>query len=420
MKKILPLLLCFGFFAQISFAQVGINATGTAPATPAMLDVSSTNKGLLIPRVALSASNSNVPIGANIVTSLLVYNTATAGTSPNNVVPGYYYWNGTAWVALVGSAFTLPYSGMISSGANALDINNTVGRAAYFQSPNSSETMRVYNSGTGNAITVDGNLNVTGDLKTNGVTGTVGQVLRSNGNGTMSWSSTASSLTNTYPKSLSYNGLFDNISGSQSTYSFTVPSGITKIWVEAWGGGSAGALLPTTMTNTTASKGGDAGSFLSVILNVVPSEVLTINVGNGSSVSSGGASTILRNSTSSSILEVGGGTSFSFYLPTDVATNTNGLLCFVKGEIGHVSTESYSQTSSTNFVRTVSGGSGGSAYPDQKGGSGTTVTYNLSNNTMFSNFGVAGNGTIPGGGGGVGYTGTGGGSGGPGMIILHW
>jgi hypothetical protein len=29
---------------------------------------------------------------------LLVYNTANAGTSPNQVVPGYYYWNGSRWV----------------------------------------------------------------------------------------------------------------------------------------------------------------------------------------------------------------------------------------------------------------------------------------------------------------------------------
>jgi hypothetical protein len=27
-----------------------------------------------------------------------VYNTATAGTSPNNVTPGYYFWNGTVWI----------------------------------------------------------------------------------------------------------------------------------------------------------------------------------------------------------------------------------------------------------------------------------------------------------------------------------
>ena len=28
---------------------------------------------------------------------MLVYNTATAGTSPNNVTPGYYYWDGSSW-----------------------------------------------------------------------------------------------------------------------------------------------------------------------------------------------------------------------------------------------------------------------------------------------------------------------------------
>ena len=34
--------------------------------------------------------------------SLLLYNTATAGVSPNNVTPGYYYWDGAAWVRLAG------------------------------------------------------------------------------------------------------------------------------------------------------------------------------------------------------------------------------------------------------------------------------------------------------------------------------
>jgi hypothetical protein len=76
---------------------VGIN---TAPAAPAQLDVSATNRGVLIPRVALSAANNNAPIGAGIVNSLLVYNTATSGTGVNVVTPGYYYWDATAarWI----------------------------------------------------------------------------------------------------------------------------------------------------------------------------------------------------------------------------------------------------------------------------------------------------------------------------------
>lgn len=71
--------------------RVGI---GTAtPNASALLDVYSTTKGVLLPQVALSATNNNSPIGAGIATGLIVYNTATAGTFPNDVKPGYYYWS---------------------------------------------------------------------------------------------------------------------------------------------------------------------------------------------------------------------------------------------------------------------------------------------------------------------------------------
>lgn len=82
-------------------AQVGI---GTAtPNISAQLEVSSTNKGFLPPRVALTATNAAGPI-TSPATGLLVYNTATAGLSPNNVTPGYYYNSGSAaspiWTSL--------------------------------------------------------------------------------------------------------------------------------------------------------------------------------------------------------------------------------------------------------------------------------------------------------------------------------
>ncbi|MEZ4807765.1 MAG: hypothetical protein R2815_09915 [Flavobacteriales bacterium] len=74
---------------------VGIGGT---PATGALLDVSAPNRGILVPRVALTSTNSNMPVGAaGIITSLLVYNTATAGTGGTAVNPGYYYWDGTRW-----------------------------------------------------------------------------------------------------------------------------------------------------------------------------------------------------------------------------------------------------------------------------------------------------------------------------------
>src|SRR3990172_7642751 len=75
---------------------VGINPTGAAPNSSAGLDVDFTNKGLLIPRVALTITTSNAPIGAGVTTSLLVFNTATV----NDVTPGYYYWDGAKWMQL--------------------------------------------------------------------------------------------------------------------------------------------------------------------------------------------------------------------------------------------------------------------------------------------------------------------------------
>jgi len=100
-----PLLfLIFMVLSTAGFSQnVGINATGAAPSAWAMLDIAHSTKGLLIPRVALSALNNAAPIGSGMPVSMLVYNTATAGTSPNNVVPGYYYWDGSVWVAFAGA-----------------------------------------------------------------------------------------------------------------------------------------------------------------------------------------------------------------------------------------------------------------------------------------------------------------------------
>lgn len=80
-------------------AQTGIGTT--SPNASAKLEIFATDKGFLPPRVALTATNSSSPIN-NPANGLMVFNTASAGTNPNNVVPGYYYWDGTGqqWVSL--------------------------------------------------------------------------------------------------------------------------------------------------------------------------------------------------------------------------------------------------------------------------------------------------------------------------------
>jgi hypothetical protein len=94
--KALKTLLAALLISASAFAQnVGINSDGTAPDASAMLDVKSANKGLLIPNVALTGTTDATTITTPAV-SLLVYNTATAGTAPNIVTPGYYYNSGTS------------------------------------------------------------------------------------------------------------------------------------------------------------------------------------------------------------------------------------------------------------------------------------------------------------------------------------
>jgi hypothetical protein len=72
---------------------VGINATGTAPNASAGLDVEFPDKGVLIPRVALTGTANFTPLAAHVA-GMIVYNTSTTG----DVTPGFYYNNGSKWI----------------------------------------------------------------------------------------------------------------------------------------------------------------------------------------------------------------------------------------------------------------------------------------------------------------------------------
>ncbi len=94
--------ILFIFISTTLLSQTGIGTS--TPNASAKLEIASADKGFLPPRIALTAANVFSPITgtASLATGLLIYNTATAGTIPNNVVPGYYYWNGTSWVQIAG------------------------------------------------------------------------------------------------------------------------------------------------------------------------------------------------------------------------------------------------------------------------------------------------------------------------------
>jgi len=77
----------------ILVAQVKIGSSPMSMNPNSVLEIESTNKGLLIPRVALTSTTSFAPLLAH-VEGMNVYNTATA----NDVTPGNYYNDGTNWI----------------------------------------------------------------------------------------------------------------------------------------------------------------------------------------------------------------------------------------------------------------------------------------------------------------------------------
>lgn len=88
-------LLTFVLITTFAIAQVGVGTT--TPATSSILDVTASDKGILIPRVDLGDLNIAFPI-LNPEKSLMVWNTDLAN---GGLIEGFYYWNGTLWVKIM-------------------------------------------------------------------------------------------------------------------------------------------------------------------------------------------------------------------------------------------------------------------------------------------------------------------------------
>lgn len=98
-------LLATILFSAVASAQVKIGGTDGKPNESAMLDIEATNKGVLLPRVALVTTDVATPLAAH-VEGMTVYNTAStsvSNTAPtrNRVQPGFYYNDGTKWNQMI-------------------------------------------------------------------------------------------------------------------------------------------------------------------------------------------------------------------------------------------------------------------------------------------------------------------------------
>jgi len=86
MKTITLLIINLLLFSIALFAQVGINTGNNGPDGSAILDVNSTDKGFLPPRLTEAQRNGI----SNPAAGLLIFQ--TDGTT------GFYYYNGTNWI----------------------------------------------------------------------------------------------------------------------------------------------------------------------------------------------------------------------------------------------------------------------------------------------------------------------------------
>jgi hypothetical protein len=108
MKKLIILLAIFTTFATTA-QSVGINADGSTANASAMLDISSTTKGFLPPRMS-SAQRSAI---ASPASGLMVYQ--------NDANTGIYVYNGTTWVLLSNASY-----GDIKTGIQSTDHNGWI------------------------------------------------------------------------------------------------------------------------------------------------------------------------------------------------------------------------------------------------------------------------------------------------------
>lgn len=171
------------FFSALNFifsyGQVGIGTT--TPNSSAILEINSTNSGILIPRMTLAQRNA-ITTPAN---GLLIYQ--TDGTT------GFWYYNGTIWTNFSSAGWSIIGNNGTNSSSNYIGTNDN---NDFILSTNNSERIRFQNDG-------DVGINTTNPISKLHITGTapvlriqdgfegVNKVLTSDANGMAYWGSSA-------------------------------------------------------------------------------------------------------------------------------------------------------------------------------------------------------------------------------------
>lgn len=148
---ILSVLLCTvaNFYSTSLSAQVKVGQNPTTINPNAVLEMESNNKGLLLPRLALTSPSSPSPLTA-FVSGMLVYNTATT----DSISPGLYYSDSARWnkVSIPGpAAGPMPFDNWSLTGNGGTNpSSNFIGtkdNAGLSFKTNNTERMRITENG---------------------------------------------------------------------------------------------------------------------------------------------------------------------------------------------------------------------------------------------------------------------------------
>ena len=447
MKKILLLLLCSNFLLQVK-AQQNIGIGTVTPDASALLHLHSTTQGFLITRMA-TADRLLITSPAD---GLMVYDTD---------IKNFWYYDGTGatWKELNSSGGNLPVGFALNTlrhdGVNWITDNyltndgNRIGIGIAFPTEgvhidssikigqfawSSQANTRFIKIGDGNFITIgedslddrlqfkareyvfgksspgySGNVGIgtsgspTAKLHVNGTVRitdgnqAAGRVLTSDANGNASWQEAPC---------MQHKVIF---SSPGSGITFTVPAGVTRLFIELWSGGGNGSIFTATTILQVNGGGGGSGAYANFFLDVTPSSTVTLNVGSvasgfNSGVSYGGVISLNNGGNADNITGPGNGGT--------LALNTFSNVFFTKGNYGVFNTNTVYTISATTYTE-FRGGKGGDAPHGGGGGVGEIARsgYNSGSDT----------GASPGGGGGASTSnGTTIKSGGNGMVIIRY
>lgn len=400
MTRIVGLLTCLCLAMNISFAQVAINTDGAQPHASAMLDLKSTSKGLLTPRMT-TAQRTAIPSPAD---GLIVYDTDTHSL--------WYNKNGT-WKELpntVSATLTLPYSGSANSASSLFSMSNDGDGAALEGISNSTSGSISAVQGTvssaspgGFSSAVRGLNSGTGGLGI-GVWGSQG------GSGWGVYGVTPNGI-GVYGNSTAGYGLYGN-SGTGTGLYATSTSGIAGEFSISNNANASNVLNASTLGNGTVvnitSSGTGTGLYSSTGagfgVNGVSSGAFSAGVVGDNS--GGGEAVVGRTNADAAGAVVGRNDGGGFGVKGFIANNTSGTAVGVYGQVGQLNStgsagkfENINQTNTDGNTLAVVTNSDGNIPNNTKGNAASFLVDNVNSvsaavrgevKTIFGNFGAAG------------------------------